>query len=134
MIIRRVHQRQLHAGVNQTLAASRQRYWIARGRNAVKNVIRQCVTCRRSVGQPFGQKMGELPAERVIPTGPFWHVDVEFIWHTLIWKMHISSSEGNRSLCLTRTSMVRAPVRGDNRSLTLLHLRWRHQRKMLEHL
>ncbi|KRZ17369.1 hypothetical protein T11_14827 [Trichinella zimbabwensis] len=78
MIIQHVHQRQLHAGVNQTLAASRQRYWITRGRSAVKNAIKQCVTCRRSVGQPFGQKMVELPAERVTPTGPFRHVGVDF--------------------------------------------------------
>ncbi|KRZ75006.1 hypothetical protein T10_6967 [Trichinella papuae] len=78
MIIQHVHQRQLHAGVNQILAASRQRYWITRGRSAVKNAIKQCVTCRRSVGQPFGQKMVELPAERVTPTGPFRHVGVDF--------------------------------------------------------
>ncbi|KRZ79631.1 hypothetical protein T10_10510 [Trichinella papuae] len=78
MIIRHVHQRQLRAGVNQTLAASRQRCWITKGRSAVKNVVRQCGICRRSTGRLYEPKMGELPAERVTPTGPFQYVGIDF--------------------------------------------------------
>ncbi|KRZ83333.1 hypothetical protein T08_1947 [Trichinella sp. T8] len=55
---------QLHAGVSQTLAASRQRYWITRGQSAVKNVVRQCGSCQRSTDRPYKPKMGELPTER----------------------------------------------------------------------
>ncbi|KRX13988.1 hypothetical protein T07_5094 [Trichinella nelsoni] len=78
MIIWHVHERQLHAGVNQALAASWQRYWITRGRSAVKNVVRQCGTCWRSTGRPYEPKMGELLAERVTPSGPYQYVGVNF--------------------------------------------------------
>ncbi|KRZ66613.1 hypothetical protein T10_7670 [Trichinella papuae] len=108
MIIRHVHQRQLHAGVNQTLAASRQRYWITRGRSAVKNVIRQCVTCRRSVGQPFGQKMGELPAERVTPTGPFRHVGVDFAGPILARRPEARHEFVKTYVCVFTCMVVRA--------------------------
>ncbi|KRZ18721.1 hypothetical protein T11_10456 [Trichinella zimbabwensis] len=56
MIIRHVHQRQLRAG----------------------NVVRQCGICRRSTGRLYEPKMGELPAERVTPTGPFQYVGIDF--------------------------------------------------------
>ncbi|KRZ41508.1 hypothetical protein T4C_2993 [Trichinella pseudospiralis] len=40
LLIRREHNPQLHAGVAQTLAALRERFWILRGRSAVKRVLR----------------------------------------------------------------------------------------------
>ncbi|KRY11616.1 hypothetical protein T12_1950 [Trichinella patagoniensis] len=33
-----------------------------------------------------------------------------------------------------RHALTRSSIRGDNRSLALLHHRWRHQRKMVDHL
>ncbi|KRY38733.1 Retrovirus-related Pol polyprotein from transposon TNT 1-94 [Trichinella spiralis] len=42
LLIRREHNRQLHAGVAQTLTALRERFWILRGRSAVKPAI--CLT------------------------------------------------------------------------------------------
>ncbi|KRY58771.1 hypothetical protein T03_7489 [Trichinella britovi] len=108
MIIRHVHHRQLHAGVNQTLAASRQRYWITRGRSAVKNVINQCATCRRSVGQPFGQKMSELPAERVTPTGPFRYVGVDFAGPILARSRETRHEFVKTYVCVFTCMVVRA--------------------------
>ncbi|KRX93138.1 hypothetical protein T4E_2929 [Trichinella pseudospiralis] len=61
LLIQHVHEQQLHAGVNQTLAATRRRFWITRGRSAVKDV-----------------QMAELPPERTEPVGPFVYVGVDF--------------------------------------------------------
>ncbi|KFD46745.1 hypothetical protein M513_12372 [Trichuris suis] len=36
LLKRRAHERQLHAGVEQTLATTRQQFWILRGRSSVK--------------------------------------------------------------------------------------------------
>ncbi|KRZ79985.1 hypothetical protein T10_12451 [Trichinella papuae] len=78
LIVRRAHESELHAGVNQTLAALRQRYWVIRGRQAVKRCIRSCITCRRQDGRPFCPLMSELPVARVEPTFPFGHVGLDF--------------------------------------------------------
>ncbi|KFD54878.1 hypothetical protein M513_04312 [Trichuris suis] len=39
LLIRRAHERQLHAGVEQTLATTRQQFWILRGRSSVIRVL-----------------------------------------------------------------------------------------------
>ncbi|KRY76839.1 hypothetical protein T4A_9087 [Trichinella pseudospiralis] len=61
LLIQHVHEQQLHAGVNQTLAATRRRFWITRGRSAVKDV-----------------QMAELPPERTEAVGPFVYIGVDF--------------------------------------------------------
>ncbi|KRZ82407.1 hypothetical protein T08_11090 [Trichinella sp. T8] len=78
LIVRRAYESELHAGVNQTLAALRRRYWVIRGRQAVKRCIRSCITCRRQDGRPFCPLMSELPVARVEPTFPFGHVGLDF--------------------------------------------------------
>ncbi|KRX11896.1 hypothetical protein T07_13198, partial [Trichinella nelsoni] len=59
LLIQQVHEQQLHAGIDQTLAATRKRFWITRGRSAVKEVVRKCVVCRRVTARPFEQQMAE---------------------------------------------------------------------------
>ncbi|KRY45107.1 hypothetical protein T03_9878 [Trichinella britovi] len=66
--------RQLHAGVEQTHAAFRERFWILRGRSTVKRVLRGCTTCQRVSPPPCQQRMSELPEMRVEAAGPFVNV------------------------------------------------------------
>ncbi|XP_003382170.1 Pao retrotransposon peptidase family protein [Trichinella spiralis] len=84
LLIRREHNRQLHAGVAQTLAALRERFWILRGRSAVKRVLRTCGICRRVAARPFQQRMGDLPAIRVNPARPFSNVGIDFVGPLLV--------------------------------------------------
>ncbi|KRZ44119.1 hypothetical protein T4C_3616 [Trichinella pseudospiralis] len=98
LLIQHVHEQQLHAGVNQTLTATRRRFWITRGRGAVKDVVRKCVVCRRATARPFGQQMAELPPERTEPVGPFVYVGVDFAGPIL------ARSDG-KSLTLLKTYM-----------------------------
>ncbi|XP_003375683.1 hypothetical protein Tsp_09262, partial [Trichinella spiralis] len=78
LLIQHVHEVQLHAGVKQTLAATRRRFWITKGRSAVKDVVWKCMVCRRATARPFGQRMAELPPERTELVGPFVYVGVDF--------------------------------------------------------
>ncbi|KRY73902.1 hypothetical protein T4B_5082 [Trichinella pseudospiralis] len=71
LLVRDEHIRHLHAGVDQTLSNLCQRYWIANGRSVVKQVIKECVTCRKENAKPFLQKMSDLPRERVVEVLPF---------------------------------------------------------------
>ena len=51
LIINNAHLVQLYSGVNSTLTALRQTYWIPGGRQRIKSVIRKCVVCRRTTGK-----------------------------------------------------------------------------------
>jgi len=47
------HTTQLHGGVNQTVTALRQRYWIVSIRRHVRSVLRTCVTCKKTCGKAY---------------------------------------------------------------------------------
>ena len=55
-------------GVNYLLANLRQRYWIVRGKQAVKSHRHGCNGCRRRWNRPASQLMGQLPEQRVAIT------------------------------------------------------------------
>ncbi|CDW57723.1 Peptidase A17 and DUF1759 and DUF1758 domain cont aining protein [Trichuris trichiura] len=65
LLVRRCHERQLHADVQHTLAILRQRVWILRARSCVERNIRNCVVCKAQRTVPVEQKMSSLPVERV---------------------------------------------------------------------
>ena len=57
-----------HAGGPQVLLAeSRKQFWVLRGTNVCKGVVRSCVTCRRRQPQSASQRMAPLPEHRYSP-------------------------------------------------------------------
>ncbi|KRZ49409.1 hypothetical protein T02_14389 [Trichinella nativa] len=65
-LIHRCHQRQLHAGAEQTLAFLRQRCWVPKGRHQVKRMTRECMVCRRAIARPAQPRMAALPRDRAV--------------------------------------------------------------------
>ncbi|KRY30334.1 hypothetical protein T01_9093, partial [Trichinella spiralis] len=108
LLIEREHSRQLHAGVAQTLAALRERFWILHGRSAVKRVLRTCRLCRRVAARPFEQRMGELPATRVNPAGPFSNVGIDFAGPLMIRDEGSKHGSKKAYICLFTCMVVRA--------------------------
>ena len=53
LLILHIHNEIKHSGVRDTLTTIRERFWILRGREVVKKLIRQCVVCRKYGGKPF---------------------------------------------------------------------------------
>ena len=53
LIIQSMHKAVMHGGVCETLTHIRQTYWIPQGRQLVKRIISECVTCRKIQGAPF---------------------------------------------------------------------------------
>ena len=49
LLIKKKHQLVLHNGIQETLSAIREGYWIVRGREAVKKVVRRCIVCREDM-------------------------------------------------------------------------------------
>ena len=66
LIILDSHERVLHHGIETTLSDVRSKFWIVKGRKAVKIVLRKCVTCRRYQGRPLlPPETPDLPDYRV---------------------------------------------------------------------
>ena len=78
LIIRQCHEKTGHAGREMTLGEIRpQGYWILHGRSAVSSYIIRCVQCRKLRGPCGGQKMSDLPVERLEPSAPFTFCGVD---------------------------------------------------------
>ncbi|XP_071578330.1 uncharacterized protein [Temnothorax nylanderi] len=78
LIIEHEHIRQLHAGVQLTLASLRLRFWPLNGKSSVRGVIRKCVKCFRANPTPIEQFMGNLPLSRTEPARPFLRCGVDY--------------------------------------------------------
>ena len=53
LIVKHFHERLLHISIKQTLTELRQKYWICRGRNFVRKILRNCNLCRKYEGPPY---------------------------------------------------------------------------------
>ena len=78
LLIEDVHRREIHAGVQHTLSALRQRFWLIKGRSTVRQTLRNCLICRHYQTKPFGQQMAPLPEDRIKPAPPFTNVGIDF--------------------------------------------------------
>ena len=68
-----------HEGLRGTLAEFRSRYWITKGRQFVKKVIRQCVICNKLEVKAYkALLMGPLPDFRVTQSPAFSKVGIDF--------------------------------------------------------
>ena len=78
LIVADKHEKTGHSGRETTLSEVRMSgYWIIKGRSAVGRHIMKCIKCRRLRGSPCGQKMADLPNERVDEAEPFTHSGVD---------------------------------------------------------
>ena len=79
LIVEKTHKELLHSGVSQTLAKTRQRFWIIHGRAAVKFVLNHCVVCRRHEGGCYKMPpMCSLPTSRVTESVPFSKIGLDY--------------------------------------------------------
>ena len=78
-MIKEKHKLVHHNGIRETLAATRQDYWILKGHKAVKNIIRHCVVCRRYEGKSYSTPLiPDLPTDRVSTEPLFSNMGVDF--------------------------------------------------------
>ncbi|XP_078344112.1 uncharacterized protein LOC144629777 [Oculina patagonica] len=79
LIIMDVHESVGHLGQEYVLTCLRQKYWIVKGRTAVRKVLGSCLTCRKQNALRGQQMMADLPDDRLIPgEPPFSYVGVDF--------------------------------------------------------
>ena len=63
--MREVHAQVAHGGPERTLSESRRKFWITRGRNLAKSIIKDCTVCRKLCQPPHTTLMADLPPERL---------------------------------------------------------------------
>ena len=85
LLIRELHERNAHAGVNHTLTLLRRKFYLPRGYKTVRDVIRRCVACKRHHGKTSEQKMADLPKARLeVDLPPFINVDIDYFGPVLV--------------------------------------------------
>ncbi|CAL1294095.1 unnamed protein product [Larinioides sclopetarius] len=72
------HVKMCHLGVDGTLTHLREQFWIIKGRKFVKNVLNECIICRRYKVKPGNQVVAPLPPDRIQEHSPFDVSGVDF--------------------------------------------------------
>ena len=106
LVIYFTHNTQLHAGVNGTLTAIRQNYWIPSARQVIKRLLRKCVTCRKVIAKPYQPPdPPPLVMERTQMTQPFQVTGVDFTG-----ALYVRGPEGEMKVfvCLFTCAVTRA--------------------------
>lgn len=74
LLIKQSHESVKHSGIRDTLMTLWEHYWVLRGREVVKKLIRSCVFCHKHKGTPYGPlPPADLSSNRVSEDPPFTH-------------------------------------------------------------
>lgn len=79
LLVYATHEKLHHAGLNSTVTALRQEYWIPAIRMYVKKLLRKCVICTKLTGRPYrAPDPPPLPKARITDPTPFSVCGVDF--------------------------------------------------------
>ena len=85
------HQNVKHSGVADTLTFLRELYWILKGCQVVRRVVKSCTVCRKFEGPSYSSVSAPvLPNERVSDHPPFTHTGVDFAGPLYISEKNVS--------------------------------------------
>lgn len=99
LIIENEHSRNMHSGVQATMASVRQRFWPLALRSTARKIINNCVTCFKARPVFSEALMGPLPAPRVTVSRPFSHCGVDYAGP-------VTLREGNRRNSRNRKAYI----------------------------
>ena len=106
LIIEDTHKKLHHGGVAVTVTALRQVFWIPSIRQRVRSVLRQCVTCAKTIGKAYSTPdPPPLPKARVEEPRPFAVTGVDFTG-----TLYVKNSTGEHKvyICLFTCASTRA--------------------------
>jgi hypothetical protein len=109
LIIKDAHEELGHgSGVEQVLTLLRSRFWIVKGRRAVRNIVESCAQCRRRFSvKTAEQNMAPLPRPRLQSLRAFERVGVDY-GGPFLTKQGRGKAKAKRYLCLFTCLATRA--------------------------
>ena len=114
LIVRYTHEWSAkHMGKEYVAAALRKKYWVVGARAMIKDVIQNCVICKRLYGKLQEQRMANLPKARVVesPEGGFSMVGCDCFGHYYVStgrRTRANSGENKRWIVLYCSMNMRA--------------------------
>ena len=79
LLIQYHHSKVGHLGQESVLSSLRERFWVVKGRSAVRRTLKKCLDCQRRKAPTGEEFMAKLPEDRVTPhEPPFSHVGVDY--------------------------------------------------------
>ena len=96
LLIEEIHRSQMHSGVNHTLIALRDEFWVTHARSIVKNVVKSCIKCRMYMPQRITVPMAPLPEDRVNQARPFEIIGVDFTGPVIIEETKIATKRTSK--------------------------------------
>lgn len=76
-LIKYVHGKNCHAGVQMLMSILRGKFWIVKARKTIRNVVSKCVRCRRYSAKPGVSDPVSLPVDRVRDANVFEVVGID---------------------------------------------------------
>ncbi|GFQ72023.1 integrase catalytic domain-containing protein [Trichonephila clavata] len=78
LLVKDAHEKVLRSGVADTLIQVREKYWIPKGRQIIKSIIRKCFICKKFNSRPGMQITSPLPRDRIEQSPPFAVTGLDF--------------------------------------------------------
>ena len=106
LIVQAAHITQLHGRVNRTVTALRQKFWIISARRCVRSILKACVPCRKTCGNPYLiPDPPPLPESRTKIAPPFTVTGVD-----ITGALYVRSRSGEEKayICLFTCANTRA--------------------------
>ena len=98
-----------HVGVNVTLNTLFEQYWILKGRQVVKGILRKCVVCKKLEGRSYDSPLlPDLPACRVSDDPPFAQTGLHFASPLYIRESTDKTTNFKVYICLFMCASTRA--------------------------
>ena len=73
-----MHIKNLHCASQQLLYLIHEKYWPISGYSLAKRITRKCIICFKHQPRSNPQLMGNLPANRITPSPPFYYCGVDY--------------------------------------------------------
>ena len=109
LVVLQAHHDVMHLGVEATLDQVRSKYWVIKGRQVVKMLIRLCRRCQQIQGKPFSSvKQPDLPMFRVTLEKAFDNVGVDFAGPLLVQERKHGQSSSKAWITLYTCAASRA--------------------------
>ena len=78
LIVRDIHERLMHSGLNHTLNEFRMKHWMPKARGTIKRLLNRCIFCRNRRARPKVPLMANLPEVRFDQSRPFSSVGIDY--------------------------------------------------------